>query len=165
MASEWRYLISKMRNLPLSHVKSIVIYRRNSVLRVHLKTRQTLVKFVSQESRARFCTLHWPAEMEDKYIFVIILRGSEVTNFETSGLSKETLYFLQTQRYIHCNRIPGDIRFAYRPWVALAGALWLPHSKPHGATRQQTIAKTPAKWSAYQITSVIVVFVILVFKV
>jgi hypothetical protein len=38
-------------------------------------------------------------------------------------------------------------------------------SKPHWATRQQAIAKTPAKWSAYQIPSVIVVFVILVFKV
>jgi hypothetical protein len=35
----------------------------------------------------------------------------------------------------------------------------------HWATRQQAIAKTPAKWSAYLILSVIVVFVILVFKV
>jgi hypothetical protein len=35
----------------------------------------------------------------------------------------------------------------------------------YNATRQQAIAKTPAKWSAYQIPSVIVVFVILVFKV
>jgi hypothetical protein len=33
------------------------------------------------------------------------------------------------------------------------------------ATRQQAIAKTPAKSSAYQIPSVIVVFVILVFEV
>jgi hypothetical protein len=33
------------------------------------------------------------------------------------------------------------------------------------ATRQQAIAKTPAKWYAYQIPSVIVVFVILVVKV
>jgi hypothetical protein len=33
------------------------------------------------------------------------------------------------------------------------------------AARQQAIAKTPAKWSAYQIPSAIVVFVILVFKV
>jgi hypothetical protein len=40
-----------------------------------------------------------------------------------------------------------------------------PNSKPHWATRQQAIAKTPAKWSAYQIPSVIVVFVILAFKV
>jgi hypothetical protein len=40
-----------------------------------------------------------------------------------------------------------------------------PNSKPHWATRQQAIAKTPAKWSAYQILSVIVVFVILDFKV
>jgi hypothetical protein len=40
-----------------------------------------------------------------------------------------------------------------------------PNSKPHWATRHQAIAKTPAKWSAYQIPSVIVVFVILVFKV
>jgi hypothetical protein len=38
------------------------------------------------------------------------------------------------------------------------------YSKPHGANRQQAIANTPAKWSAYQISSVIVVFVILVFK-
>jgi hypothetical protein len=30
---------------------------------------------------------------------------------------------------------------------------------------QQAIAKTPAKWSAYQILSVIVVFLILVFKI
>jgi hypothetical protein len=41
---------------------------------------------------------------------------------------------------------------------------WL-NSKPHWATRQQTIAKTPAKWSAYQIPTVIVVFVNLDFKV
>jgi hypothetical protein len=40
-----------------------------------------------------------------------------------------------------------------------------PNSKPQRAIRQQAIAKTPAKWSAYQIPSVIVVFVILVFKV
>jgi hypothetical protein len=41
------------------------------------------------------------------------------------------------------------------------------NSKPHEATRQQAIAKTPAKWTAYQIPSVVVVFVfvILVFKV
>jgi hypothetical protein len=32
------------------------------------------------------------------------------------------------------------------------------------AARQQTIAKTPAKWSAYYISSAIVVFVIVVFK-
>jgi hypothetical protein len=41
----------------------------------------------------------------------------------------------------------------------------LPNSKPHGNTTQQAIAKTPAKWSTYQILRVIVVFVILVFKV
>jgi hypothetical protein len=40
-----------------------------------------------------------------------------------------------------------------------------PNSKPHWATRQQAIAETPAKWSAYQIPSVIVVFVVLVCKV
>jgi hypothetical protein len=33
------------------------------------------------------------------------------------------------------------------------------------ATRQQVVANTPAKWSAYQIPSVIVVFVVLVSKV
>jgi hypothetical protein len=38
-------------------------------------------------------------------------------------------------------------------------------SKPDGATRQQAIAKTPAKWSAYQIASIVDVFVILVVKV
>jgi hypothetical protein len=38
-----------------------------------------------------------------------------------------------------------------------------PNSEPHGAIRQQAIAKkTSAKWSEYQIPSVIVVFVILV---
>jgi hypothetical protein len=38
-------------------------------------------------------------------------------------------------------------------------------NKPYGVTRQQqVIAKTPAKWSAYQIPSVIVVFVVLVLK-
>jgi hypothetical protein len=47
---------------------------------------------------------------------------------------------------------------------ASAHTKW-PNSKPHWATRQQAIAKTPAKWSAYQISGVIVVFVILVFKV
>jgi hypothetical protein len=30
---------------------------------------------------------------------------------------------------------------------------------------EKAIAKTPAKWSAYQIPSVIVIFVVLVFKV
>jgi hypothetical protein len=41
-----------------------------------------------------------------------------------------------------------------------------PSTEPHGATRQQqAIAKTPTKWSAYQIPSVIVVFVVLVFKI
>jgi hypothetical protein len=34
-----------------------------------------------------------------------------------------------------------------------------PNSKPHGGTRQQAIAKTPAEWSANQILGVIVVFV------
>jgi hypothetical protein len=38
-------------------------------------------------------------------------------------------------------------------------------SEPHGATRRQAIAKIPAKWSAYQIPSATVVFVVLVFKV
>jgi hypothetical protein len=37
------------------------------------------------------------------------------------------------------------------------------NSEPRGATRQQTIAMTPAKLSAYQIPSVFIVFVILVF--
>jgi hypothetical protein len=40
-----------------------------------------------------------------------------------------------------------------------------PNSKPHFATRQQAIVKTPAKWAAYPIPTVRVVFVILVFKV
>jgi hypothetical protein len=40
-----------------------------------------------------------------------------------------------------------------------------PNSEPYGATRQQAIVKTTAKWSAHQIPSVIVVFVILVFEV
>jgi hypothetical protein len=38
-----------------------------------------------------------------------------------------------------------------------------PSSEPHGAIRQQAIAKTTAKWSAYQILSVIVTFVITFF--
>jgi hypothetical protein len=40
----------------------------------------------------------------------------------------------------------------------------LPNSKPHGVARQEATAKTHAKWSAYQILSVIIVFVILIFK-
>jgi hypothetical protein len=40
-----------------------------------------------------------------------------------------------------------------------------PNSKPHGAARQQATAKTPARWSAYQIPSAIALFVVLVFKV
>jgi hypothetical protein len=36
-----------------------------------------------------------------------------------------------------------------------------PDSEPHGATRQQTIAKTPAKLYAYQIPGLIMVFVVL----
>jgi hypothetical protein len=43
-------------------------------------------------------------------------------------------------------------------------SVYITFTKPHGATRQQAIAKTTAKWSAYQIPSVIVVFVILVLK-
>jgi hypothetical protein len=39
-----------------------------------------------------------------------------------------------------------------------------PSSEPHGAIRQQAIAETPAKWSAYQIPSVTIVFVVLVCK-
>jgi hypothetical protein len=40
------------------------------------------------------------------------------------------------------------------------------NSEPHGAARQQqAIAKTPAKWSAYQILSVIVAFVMLVYTI
>jgi hypothetical protein len=34
-----------------------------------------------------------------------------------------------------------------------------PSREPHGATRQQAIAKTPSKWSVHQIPIVIVVFV------
>jgi hypothetical protein len=41
----------------------------------------------------------------------------------------------------------------------------VPNSKPHWVTRQQAIEETPAKWSAYQIPSVILVSVVLVFKV
>jgi hypothetical protein len=37
--------------------------------------------------------------------------------------------------------------------------------EPHGATRKQAIAKAPATWSAYQIPTVTVVFIVLVFKV
>jgi inorganic triphosphatase YgiF len=48
--------------------------------------------------------------------------------------------------------------------IASAHTKW-PNSKPLWATRQQAIAKTPANLSAYQIPSVIVVFVILVFKI
>jgi hypothetical protein len=40
----------------------------------------------------------------------------------------------------------------------------LPNSKPNWATRQQAIATKPAKWSAYQIPSVIVASVILVLR-
>jgi hypothetical protein len=39
-----------------------------------------------------------------------------------------------------------------------------PNSKLHVATRKEAIAKTPDKWPLYQIPSVIVVLVILVFK-
>jgi hypothetical protein len=40
-----------------------------------------------------------------------------------------------------------------------------PEDAKYWATRQLAIAKTPAKLSVYQIPSVIVVFIILVFKV
>jgi hypothetical protein len=40
-----------------------------------------------------------------------------------------------------------------------------PSSEPHGATRQQAIAKTPAKRYAYQILSALVLFVFIVFEV
>jgi hypothetical protein len=49
--------------------------------------------------------------------------------------------------------------------VLASAHVQMANSKPCWATRQQAIAKTPAKWSAYQIPSVIVVFVILVVKV
>jgi hypothetical protein len=47
--TQWilNYATLQNTNLPLSHVKPIVIYRRNSVLRVHLKKEQTLVQSVS----------------------------------------------------------------------------------------------------------------------
>jgi hypothetical protein len=35
------------------------------------------------------------------------------------------------------------------------------NSEPYVATTQQAIAKTPAKWSAYQISSVTVVFLVI----
>jgi hypothetical protein len=47
----------------------------------------------------------------------------------------------------------------------ISNSLFNINSKPNWATRQQAIAKTPAKWSAYQIPSVTVVFEVLVFKV
>jgi hypothetical protein len=40
-----------------------------------------------------------------------------------------------------------------------------PSSEPHGAIRKQAIAEPPAECSAYQIYSVIVIFVVLVCKV
>jgi hypothetical protein len=39
-----------------------------------------------------------------------------------------------------------------------------PSSEPHGATRQQAIEETPAKWPADHIPSAIVVFVVVVCK-
>jgi hypothetical protein len=40
----------------------------------------------------------------------------------------------------------------------------LPSSEPHGATRQQAIAKTPANWFSYLIPRLIIVFVVLFFQ-
>jgi hypothetical protein len=49
--------------------------------------------------------------------------------------------------------------------TALSIVLASAHIQMTWATRQQAITETPAKWSAYQIPSVIVVFVILALKV
>jgi hypothetical protein len=59
--------------------------------------------------------------------------------------------------------LAGTIEFVHIEQVSALNKFHC--SKPYWATSQQVIAKTPAKWSAYQIPSVIVVFVILVFKV
>jgi hypothetical protein len=51
------------------------------------------------------------------------------------------------------------------PWTSFLFSK-RPRIEPHGATwQQQAIGKTPAKWSDYQILTVIVIFVALVFKV
>jgi hypothetical protein len=81
--------------------------------------------------------------------------------------------FLSEGLYFHCRNkyCCNNINIASIPPLQLSiqsspqrTSKW-PNRKPHWATRQQAIAKTPAKRSAYQITSVTVVFVILVFKV
>jgi hypothetical protein len=48
---------------------------------------------------------------------------------------------------------------------ALVGGPWYLGSELYGATLEQAIAKTLAKRSAYQILSVIILFVIMVLKV
>jgi hypothetical protein len=65
------------------------------------------------------------------------------TNLQTSGVKEEILRY--SSQY--------------------SARLRRPSSEPHGATRQQAIAETPAKWSAYQIPTVIVVFVVLILGV
>jgi hypothetical protein len=63
-------------------------------------------------------------------------------------------------------RVREEIRRYSSQYSARFSAHKRPCSEPHGATRQQqAIAKTPAKWSAYQIPRVTVVFVVPVFKV
>jgi hypothetical protein len=58
--------------------------------------------------------------------------------------------------------IEGVVWSAWRITEAVQCTSKQPNSEPHGATRQQAVAKTLAKWTAYQIPSVTVVFVVLV---
>jgi uncharacterized membrane protein len=139
------------------------------------------------DTRATGC---WTLELElrtlsigisDPNIFDFLL-GAHMSRFSRNNLGFTTSVPMSPQIFFwfkwckltsNKNRICVLFLHVLHYCVAQRGVLkrvrthtW-PNSKSHWATRQQAIAKTPAKWSAYQIpsTSIVVVFVILVFKV
>jgi hypothetical protein len=97
------------------------------------------------------------------YIQIQAWGTASTSNIEILELfqSKALRMIVNTPWYVPNTVIRRDLQ---TPRVKEEIRLQLSNSKPHWVTRQQAIAKTPAKWSAYQIPGVIVVFVILVCK-
>jgi hypothetical protein len=112
----------------------------------------------------QLCSEGWVDPVPDP----LLLRkpGSAGSRTRTSGSNQE-LWPLDRRGglYIRVQKATTTIchRITEIKWI-LHTSEW-PNSKHHWATRQQAIAKTPAKWSAYQTPSVIALFVILIFKV
>jgi hypothetical protein len=72
---------------------------------------------------------------------------------------------MTTVKWRYTQNIPQIVPSYVNAWSPSNEHKHETNSEPRGAARQYAIAKTPVKLSAYQIPSVIVVFLILVFKV